>query len=44
MDKVFWWESQAERDHWEDINIVRRAILQEVMGRNVHLLFLSLHF
>jgi hypothetical protein len=29
----FWWESQMERDHWEDLDIGGRIILEWILER-----------
>jgi hypothetical protein len=29
----YWWESQKERDHYEDQDISRWAILKEILER-----------
>jgi hypothetical protein len=30
---VFWWESQKERDHWEDQDVDGRKILRWILER-----------
>jgi hypothetical protein len=29
----FWWESQKERDHWEDLDVGGRIILEWIFER-----------
>jgi hypothetical protein len=29
----YWWESQMERDHWEDQDVCRRTILKWILER-----------
>jgi hypothetical protein len=29
----YWWESQKERDHWEDQNVGAWRILKYILGR-----------
>jgi hypothetical protein len=33
MHIVYWWESQKERDHEEDVNVGGRIILKCILGR-----------
>jgi hypothetical protein len=33
MRIVFWWESQKERGHWEDLDIGERIILKWILER-----------
>jgi hypothetical protein len=28
-----WWESQKERDHWEDVNVGGRIILKWILEK-----------
>jgi hypothetical protein len=29
----FWWESQKERDHWEDLDVGGRIMLEWILER-----------
>jgi hypothetical protein len=29
----FWWENQKERDHWEDLDVGERIILECILER-----------
>jgi hypothetical protein len=29
----YWWESQKERDHWEDLDVSGWTILKWILGR-----------
>jgi hypothetical protein len=30
----FWWESQKERDHWEDLDVGGRIILEWILDKS----------
>jgi hypothetical protein len=29
----YWWESQKERDHWEDLDVCERTIINQFLER-----------
>jgi hypothetical protein len=33
MHKVYWWEIQKERDHWQDQDVGGRTILKWILER-----------
>jgi hypothetical protein len=42
MHIVFWWESQKERYHWEDIDVGERIILRWILKRQDEVLWTGL--